>query len=115
MLLLSSAEVEFPVRCSSGRGWRLRGDAEPQPEQLTFTAQICLIRQVMSRLLKALDLTELQVAGISLAALGFFQPWGGVFLVVDPFALVKAREVLTRFAARRPVRTSADLARPLGL
>ena len=80
-------------------------DLDFEPETLTFAAQIRVVRSTICHLLKA----------FGAEALGCTQPWGDVVFEVDPFKVVHAGEILSVFAARRPVRTSADLARRLCL
>ena len=115
VLLLRSGKVEFPVVCPVTGGWCISEGVSHQHARLTFAAQLRLLQETVSSVLKALGVTDILLDGISLASLGYFRPAKGLKLMVDPFDLLQARETLIRFTARRPIRTAADLARPLSL
>ena len=112
-IILEADSIHFPVHCPCTGRWSDSGQVAFSTERLTLAAQLRLVRQAVVPVLKACSVQGLSFSNFSLLELGFVRPCDGLLLVVDEFILCSARAKLRDFATRRPVRGSADMARPL--
>ena len=105
--------VTFPVRCACTGNW-VSADAQPfhDPHQ-TVTVQLRLLREALRFAFCRLGLTFGLIEGLDRVALGVFMPLAGLRIGFDELAMCRARSALADFSAVRPIRTLADLARPL--
>ena len=110
---IHAGEISFPAVCPHTGGWVLAHQVPFRPEKLTLAVQLKLFRDAVTSVLRMCGLSHLLVRGVSLVECGVTRPCDCLSIGVDVTELFEARLSLSSFAARRPIRTSADLARPV--
>ena len=77
-----------------------------------MATKLRLLRQVTRAFLHVVQLEGIMCDYVDGTFLGVSMRIGGLSFGVDPVKLGEARNVVYQFAAARPIRASADLARP---
>ena len=117
VLLLREGDgaVQFPARCPSTGLWVPAELVPFRDPHLTAAAQVGLVREVIRFGLRTLGMTSALISGRSCVEIGLIAPSGGIRMGCSVAAVSRARSSLAAFTAGRPIRSSADLARPLRL
>ena len=106
-------KVSFPVYCSVSGSWQDGNNVPFGEVRLTASVQLRLVRDAMSFALNQLGLSSVLVDGLNCLEIGVHFPLKGFCAGFDPLLLSKARAGIADWAAARPIRSAADLARPL--
>ena len=104
--------LNFPAYCPRTGGWIDAQHVPFRPERLTLAVQVKLFRRAVVAVLHHLGLGFLVLGGLDVDECGVLRPCDGLVIGVCPVSLHDARQHLCDFAARRPIRKAADLARP---
>ena len=111
-LLSETHGFQFPAICPRTGRWASARTLPFAPGRLTLAAQYGLVRRAVMAGLQLFGLSDLVICGSDLSILGVCRPQDGIFVGVDPDSLIQAREKLRSFCRSRPLRSSADMARP---
>ena len=104
---------KFPVTHPSTGKWVAATEVLFAPPRLTAAVQLRVVRSVLKNSFRALGLGALLVSSVDLTCWGVAFGCEGAWIHCSSESLQRARELLIGFAARRPIRTQADLARPI--
>ena len=110
---IHAGSISFPAACPHTGGWVSAHTVPFRSEKLTLPVQLKLFRDAVTSVLRICGLSHLLIRGLSLVDCGVTRPCDGLRIGVSVSDLFEARVSLSSFAARRAIRTAADLARPV--
>ena len=111
-VMLHHAGLQMPAACPRTGRWIPADHVTFRPPRLTLAVQLGLIRNAVRTGAVALHLDACFLSGIDCGVLGVLRPQEGLVLRACT-TFQDARLFLQDFCRRRPIRTQADLARPL--
>ena len=111
-LLLHMGTIPFPARDLQTGQWRSAREVPFRAPKLMVATQLRLVREVTRTFLHVVRLDGILCNYVDGTFLAVSMRMGGVCFGANPIKLGEARNLVYNFAAAKPIRASADLARP---
>ena len=111
-LLMHTGRVQFPARDLQTGAWQSAERVPFRAPELTVATQLRLLREVVRTFVHVVQLDGILCDYVDVTFLGISMRMGGICLGADPIKLGEARNSVYSFTAAKPIRASADLARP---